>query len=510
MLKINAALFLAFWLMSSPLLSFEAAPKAQDDVQLLLKEQEVITEHSITIKGKTLPYQAIAGTYQLKDEQGPVKASFFYTAYKVHENKGSKPRPIAFCFNGGPGSSSVWLHMGIIGPKRVSLVDEVFNQPPSGYVDNEFSLLDVADLVFIDPVSTGYSRAAAGEDLKQFHGVDEDVKWMSEFVRLFVTRHDRWDSPKFLIGESYGTVRAVAMASYLQEEMRMYLNGIVLISCILDFQTMDKLDRSNDLPYVLYLPTYTATAWYHKKLSPELQQDLKRALKESEEFAINEYSVALLKGNLLSLEKRQEIAAKLSDYTGLSSDYIKESDLRITIFRFAKELLRKENLIVGRFDSRYLGIDSDKLSEFFEYDPSFNAFLASFTSAFNQYVRADLKWKQDENYRILAEVDPWNYGKARNKYLSLSGVLADTMIQNPSLHVFVGSGYYDLATPYFCTEYSLNHLNLPRPIDANLTVRRYHAGHMMYVHPSSLVKMSDDLHDFFTESLTKATVPTGL
>jgi len=467
------------------------------------KEEESVTEHTVTINGVSIPYKAVTGTVQLKDDQGAVKANLFYVAYTRSDVEKINDRPISFVFNGGPGSASVWLHMGILGPKRVLLTDDGYSQPPYSYITNEFSILDVSDLVFIDPVSTGYSRPSPGEDAKQFHGVDEDVKWVAEFIRLYTTRNGRWESPKFLIGESYGTTRAAALAEHLHEELNMYLNGIVLISSILDFQTYDKIGSGNDLPFILYLPSYTAAAWYHKKLPEDLQTNLEKAMKEAEEFSYNEYALALLKGDLLSQEKRKEIAQKLSRLTGLTPEYILKTNLRVNIQRFVKELLRKDNRTIGRFDSRYLGIDSDKNSDSFEYDPSADAIFGAFTAAFNQYVRADLKWQKDENYRVLVDVQPWNYGKATNSYLNVASNLRSVMTRNPYLQVFVANGYYDLATPYFGTDYTFSHLFLDPTVADHVKMEYYDGGHMMYTQKPILIKMSADLRNFINNTLKK-------
>lgn len=470
----------------------ETAPETAD-----IKAEEVLTEHKVVIMGKEIAYKAVAGTLPLKDDKGHTKASLFYIAYTRSDVDEVSKRPIAFCFNGGPGSSSVWLHMGILGPKRVKLLDEKFNAPPFSYTDNEYSLLDVADLVFIDPISTGYSRPAPNEDSKQFHGVDEDVKWVAEFVRLYTTRNGRWDAPKYLIGESYGTTRAAAMAEYLHDTFKMYLNGVILVSSILDFQTLDKFEQERDLPSMLYLPTYTAAAWYHKKLASDLQaRDLTDVINEAKDFALKDYALALLQGDRLNPQERTAIAARLSRLTGLSTDYIEQSNLRINMYRYVKELMRAQNRTLGRFDARYLGVDSDRTGLHFEYDPSADAIFGAFTGTFNQYVRTDLKWVKDENYEILADVQPWNYTKATNCFLNVAPNLRSAMLRNPDLRVLVCNGYYDLATPFTASDYTFTHLNLDPLIAKNITLTYYPAGHMMYVNLPSLTAMSKDLRDF--------------
>lgn len=462
-----------------------------------LKEVLSTTHHSITIKGEKLDYTATAGNMLLKEEDGKVKASIFFIAYTRDGVKDLKKRPVTFTFNGGPGSSSVWLHMGAFGPKRVHMTDKgEALPPPYKLVDNEETLLDVTDLVFIDPPSTGFSRIAPGEKHKDFHGVQEDVKAVGEFIRLYTTRHRRWDSPKFLAGESYGTTRAAGLAGYLQDQLGMNLNGIMLVSAVLNFQTI-RFDDGNDLPYILYLPTYTATAWYHKKLGAELQEDLRKALDEAEKFATTDYTLALMKGSKLTPSETKEIAGKVARLTGLSTDFVLRSNLRVPIFRFTKELLRGERRSVGRFDSRYKGIDRDAAGESPDYDPSYAAIQGTYTATLNQYLRNELKFESDSPYEILTgKVQPWNFETATNRYLNVSGSLRGAMTKNPHLKVLVANGYYDLATPYFATEYTFNHLNLDPSLVGNISMGNYEAGHMMYVHRASHRQFKRDLARF--------------
>jgi carboxypeptidase C (cathepsin A) len=369
--------------------------------------------------------------------------------------------------------------------------------PPYKLVNNDLSLLDLTDLVFIDPVTTGFSRPAEGQDAKKFHGVQQDVETVGDFIRLYLARYKRWDSPKYLAGESYGTTRAAALAGYLQDRHGINLNGILLVSMVLNFETI-RFDEGNDLPYSLFLPTYTATAWYHKKLPPDLQGDLKKALAEAEAFAEGEYTVALMKGNRLSEEEAAKVRKKLARLTGLSEDFVARSNLRIEISRFTKELLRGERRTVGRFDSRYKGIDLDAVGERGEYDPSYAAVQGAYTATLNQYVRHDLEFKSDLPYEILTgRVQPWDYGSARNRYLNVAPTLRQAMTKNRDLRVFVASGYYDLATPYFATEYTLAHLGLDASVSDHLTVAYYEAGHMMYVHRPSHEKLRKDVAKFY-------------
>ncbi|MEI8124816.1 MAG: peptidase S10 [Parachlamydiaceae bacterium] len=469
-----------------------------------LKEEVVITSHQVKIGGKNISYQTTVGTQLLTDCQGNSKASIFYIAYTKDDVTDKRTRPITFCFNGGPGSASVWLHLGTFGPKRVNIDEEgVRATQPFHLNDNPYSLLDVTDLVFIDPVSTGYSRACPVEDAKQFHGVDQDIQSIAEFIRLYVTRNERWTSPKFLAGESYGTTRAAGLALELHDNQHLDLNGVVLISCVLNFQTLS-FRSGNDLPYILYLPTYTATALYHNKLAPELQQDKQKTLLEAEQFAYTEYAHALMLGDKISLEQRTATVEKLSRYTGISKDYIDRSDLRLHMFRFAKELLLDQRRTVGRFDGRLKGIDSDLCNDVFEYDPSFENIIGLFTATFNDYVRTDLNWKKDEEYTVLADVQPWDYGDAKNQYLNVSDKLCEVMSKNPLLEVFVASGYTDLATPFFATEYTFAHLGLDPALRSHVTLETYQGGHMMYLYYPSLVKLKEDLARFMKGAVDKS------
>lgn len=459
------------------------------------KEEFSETKQTVKINGHSINYKATAGNLILKDEEGKPKATCFFVSYAKEDEK-SDERPLTFCFNGGPGSSSIWLHMGVFGPMRVNLTDDGDAVPPYRFIDNEYSILDVTDLVFIDPISTGFSRAVGNEDIKQFHGVDEDVKWVGEFIRLYISRYDRWDSPKFLAGESYGTTRAAALASYLHDEHSIYFNGLVLISSVLNFQTIDFIE-GNDLPYPLALPSFTATAWYHKKLPADLQIDFYRALQESESFAMNEYVHALMQGDLLPQNEKEQVIQKLARFTGLSPEFISRSNLRIDVLRFVKELMRNDSRTVGRFDSRVKGIDSDSAGEHFEYDPSVDAIAGAFASTFNQYLGVNLKWRKDDEYKIFADVWPWNYGKkGTNQYLNVAETLREVMTKNPYLKVFVANGYYDLATPYFATEYTFNHLGLDPILRSHIIMGYYPSGHMMYTHKPSLIKLKEDLQRF--------------
>src|SRR6266849_2171737 len=465
------------------------------------EEKVVQTKHMVRIGGQEIKYTATAGTILLKLEDGTPKASVFYVAYTKDDVTDVAKRPVTFTFNGGPGSASIWLHLGAFGPRRVEMGDAgALLPPPYKLVDNEYSLLDVTDLVFIDPVSTGYSRAVPGEAPKQFHGIEEDIQSVGDFIRLYATRNKRWTSPKFLAGESYGTTRAAGLAGYLQERYGMYLNGIVLISAILNFETA-KFDAGNDLPYILYLPTYTAIAWYHKKLPADLQGDLRKTVEESRKFAVGEYADALMTGDALPAGRRTEITQKLARLTGLSPDYIERTNLRIEIMRFTKELLRSERRTIGRIDARFLGIDRDAAGEDPEFDPSIAAIIGPYSGMLNDYVRNDLKFDSDLPYEVLTgRVRPWNYAPYENRYVNVAETLRSAMTQNQFLHVFVAKGYYDLATPFFAADYTFDHLGLDPTLRGHLSGAYYEAGHMMYVHPPSLAKLKADIAQFIKSS----------
>lgn len=468
------------------------------------KEVVSETKHKAVVGGKTLNYTATAGTIILKEEveedDGEIakpKASIFFIAYTLDDVSEVSQRPLTFSFNGGPGSSSVWLHLGVLGPRRVLLDEEGFAQsPPYRLVNNDHSILDVTDLVFIDPVSTGYSRAVPGEKPQQFHDFKIDIESVGEFIRLYTTRYKRWSSPKFLIGESYGTTRAAGLSGFLQDRHGMFLNGIMLVSSILNFQDA-RFDIGNDLPNILFLPSYTATAWYHKKLPKELQEDLQSTLEEVEAFAMGEYTLALMKGDKLPETEREKIVGKLIRYTGLSREYIEQTNLRIEIYRFTKELLRDQGLSAGRLDSRFTGSDRDAAGEKPEYDPSYINIQGPYTACLNDYVRSELEFESDLPYEILTgRVLPWNYDKYQNQYVNVAETLRASMTKNPHLKVFVANGYYDLATPYFATRYTFNHLGLNESLQGNISMSYYKAGHMMYIHQPSLVQLKSDLAQF--------------
>jgi carboxypeptidase C (cathepsin A) len=461
----------------------------------------VVTEHQIRLNGSVLQYKVTTGKMPIRKDTGEVEGEIFYMAYTLEDGVEREARPLTFSFNGGPGSSSVWLHLGMLGPKRVPmLADGGMPAPPYRLVDNEYSWLDLTDLVFIDPVGTGFSRPATPEKGKDFWGLEQDIRSVGEFIRLYLTRHERWSSPLYLIGESYGTTRAAGLSGYLVDRSGVAFNGVILVSSVLNFQTISTAE-GNDLPYLTYLPTYTATAWYHKKLEPELQADLPRTLSEVKTWAVERYWVALAKGASLTAEERRETASALSRYTGLSREFIERADLRIDPGRFRKELLRGEQLTVGRLDSRFVGMDRDAAGEEFEFDPSMAAIRPPYTAAFNDYVRDELGYESDLHYWILGGgiVGRWDFGN-EGRFPDTSKALRDAMLRNSYMKVFVASGYFDMATPFFGTEYTLSHLGVPESLRGNLRIEEYEAGHMMYIHEGSLAKMKSDISAFYQET----------
>lgn len=469
-----------------------------------------VTEHEITINGSVVRYRATTGLLTLSkeskhtDEHAAPKpvGQVFVTAYERLGVSDPATRPVTFAYNGGPGSSSVWLHLGAFGPYRVPLGDDgEAVAAPFELTENEFSLLDVTDLVFIDPVSTGWSRPAPGEKAEQFHEYQADVEAVGEIVRMWLGLNNRWLSPKFLAGESYGTLRSAALAGYLQQRFGVQLNGVMLVSSVLDFQTV-RFDEGNDMPPLLYLPAFAATAWYHQKLSAEYQQlALEEFLPQVEEFALTEYATALLRGASLPASEQQAIAERIAAYTGVSADFVLRNRLRLTIGRFTKELLRAEGKTVGRLDSRYVGADRDDAGENFEYDASYAAIQGPYTAAFNTYVRDYLEFSRDVPYEIIANVFPtWKFEKFTNRYVSAVDTLRQAMSMNPSLRVHVASGYYDLATPYFASDYTINHLWLRGDSKNNVSVSYYESGHMMYVQKDSLARLKHELATFIEEA----------
>lgn len=466
-----------------------------------VRDNLVTTSHTVRVGSETIRFTARAGTIVLRDEEGEPRASFFTVSY-TKDGADPATRPVVFTFNGGPGSSSVWLHMGAFGPKRVVYKDDEGHaaSPPYRMVDNDASLLDVADLVFIDPVTTGYSRAIPFSNAKKFHGFEADIESVGELIRLWTTRNARWSSPKYLSGESYGTTRAAGLAGWLHDQ-GYYLNGVILISSILNFGTA-RFDSGNDLPYILFLPTYTATAWYHKRLPADLQSlPLERVVKASEQFALGAYTTGLMQGDRISDADRASLVKDLARFTGLTPTYIEQTNLRVDIHRFDRELLRDKRRSVGRLDSRFIGIERDAAGEEPEMDPSYSAIFGAYTAVLNDWVRRGLKFETDIPYEILTgKVRPWSYERQQNSYLDVAETLRSTMTQNPYLKVLVANGYYDLATPFGATNYTFSRMQLDPELRPNITMTYYAGGHMMYIDRAASLKLHEDVANFIRSS----------
>lgn len=487
------------------------------------KAEQQTTKGSVTIGGSVINYDAIAGTLIVhpKDwddvpqnadpdpKNKPAEASMFYVAYFKNDNKGA-PRPVTFLYNGGPGSSTVWLHMGAFGPKRVVTADDTHTPAaPYSVVNNDYSLLDVSDLVFVDAPGTGFSRLTGKDREKAFYGVDQDAQAFADFISQFLSKYGRWNSPKYLFGESYGTTRSAVLANILETERDVDVNGVILLSQILNFSLDSDIPEFNpgvDIPYQLSLPTYAASAWYHHKL-PESRPELTAFLAEVEHFAMNDYALALEAGNSLAPEQRQAIAAKLHQYTGLPLAYIEKADLRINAGEFEKNLQDENNMTTGRLDTRFSGPTFDPLSKEADYDPQSAAISSAYVSAFNEYVRKDLKFGENREYRPEIEVFKWwsmehqipgipfPLHAAPNVMLDL----AVAMKYNPTLKVLLNAGYFDLATPFYEGVYEMQHLPIPPDLQKNIEFQFYESGHMVYAHEASLKAIHDNVAAFIVK-----------
>ncbi len=477
-------------LLISPLLSQE---------RKLEPESAVITKHEVTIKGVRVPYTATAGTQPVWDEDGKVVASLFYTYYERSDIKDHASRPLILSFNGGPGSASVWMHIAYTGPQILNIDDEGFPVQPYGVHENPNSILDIADIVFINPVNTGYSRIIDKEaDKKTFFGVTADIKYLAEWLNTFVTRKNRWSSPKYLIGESYGTTRVSGLALELQNSQWMYLNGVILVS-----PTGLGIDRDGPVGSANRLPYFAAAAWYHKVLDPALQQkDLDELLPEVEQYTIHELTPALVQGGFLPDEKRIEVASKMSYYSGISADVILAHNLDVPTSFFWKELMRKEGYTVGRLDSRYRGIDRQNAGERPDFNSELTSWLHSFTPAINYYLREHLNYKTDIKYNMFGPVRPWdrtgdNTGEN----------LRQAMAQNPYLHVMTQSGYFDGATTYYNAKYTMWHIDPSGRMKDRLSFKGYRSGHMMYLRKEDLAAANDHIREFIKKSLPGKGIP---
>ena len=462
----------------------------------------VATQHEITVDGRPLRYTANAGRLPIKRDDGNILAEMFFVSYTLAAQDPAK-RPLTFAFNGGPGSATVWLHMGALGPKRVLMQPAGFMpEPPYRGVDNSATALPVSDLVLVDAIGTGFSRAANGEEEKKFLSVAGDVRAFGEFIRAYITRYERWSSPLFLVGESYGTTRAAGVAGYLADQ-GIAFNGIALLSSALEFETLE-FTKANDLPYVLILPSYTMIAAYHKKLPPDLNENPAKTRAEVEHWASTDYAQALAQGDRLSTQERKTVISQISRYTGLATEVIDQANLRIDVQEFTHNLLLEQKVRVGRLDGRFTGPDPRGLLDPSFYDPSMSETLPPYTAAFNQYVRNELGYKTDMPYRVFAfssQEFKWEWGSADKGFPDTATELRQAMAKNPYLKVLVMEGYYDLATPYFAANYTMDHLNLPEQLRKNISYATYESGHMVYLDTKSLAKFRQDLGSFVAKSL---------
>lgn len=473
----------------------------QDQKDTAETEAPVVTRHTITVNGRELAYTATAGRLPILNDAGETEARMFFVAYTAPSPSPEIKRPLLFIFNGGPGAASVWLHLGTAGPRIVRMLpDGGMPAPPFHIDDNPSTWLTWADLVFIDPVGTGYSRAVKPDQAKKFAAVREDVESVGRFIRLYLGRYERWGAPLFLAGESYGAFRAAGLSDYLLGH-GIALNGIVLISSVMNMQTIT-FNQGNDLPYTLFLPSYTATAWYHKKLAPKLQADLDTTLAAAESWAETDYTAALAKGSNLPDGKRREIAARLAEFTGLDPAFIERCNLRIDNRSFVRELLRDRQQLVGYMDSRFTAADLDPPGTG-GFDPSVAATRPPFTDTFNQYIRTELGYRSDLEYFVLGGgIGRWDW-ETRNEYADTSENLRNSFVKNPYMKLFMAMGLFDLATPHFSSSYTLSHLGVPPDLQKNISSRRYPAGHMMYLESASREKLNRDVTEFVKQTLVE-------
>lgn len=477
---------------------------SQDTTQKTNKDPEPqvsVTKHSVLIDGKTINLTARAGTMKLRDENNQAIALFGFTSYT--KDNAEKNRPIVFAYNGGPGSSSFWLHMGVLGPKRIVVNDPEYTKAaPYPLVNNDYSILDVADLVMMDPVGTGLSIPIGEAKFKDFWGVDQDIRSLSLFITQYLIDQGRMNSPKFLLGESYGTFRnAGAMANLLDQGIAM--NGVIMVSAVFDLRSL-VFPPDDDLPYIAHFPTYAATAWYHNQLTPK-PKNLESFIEEVRQFTLNEYIPALFKGDLLTISEKNDLAAKMSSFTGVSADYWLRANLRVTATEFFQELLRDSGQTVGRLDSRYVGINQNLNSQQADYDPQSAAISPAYIAGFLDYLHEDLGVSKDLNYSITAgrrEGFSWDWSHRGNQRWGTQAAIttgpdmARALSRDPNMKVLIMNGYFDLATVFYGVEHSINHMGLTPDIKDNIIMKYYEAGHMMYTHEPSLIQFKKDVADF--------------
>jgi len=502
----------------------KSKPEPKPDAALV-EPQASNSEGSVSVEGHRVDYKAVAGTLVLHgsgDKEDEPQVSMFYVAY-FKKGVAATKRPVTFIYNGGPGSATVWLHMGAFGPRRVVTSDDGHTPAaPYGLVNNDYSLLDASDLVFIDAPGAGFSRLIAAdadkgkreeqmkERKKAIYGVDGDGHAFAQFITRFLSKYDRWNSPKYLFGESYGTTRSAVLANILENEDSVDLNGVILLSQILSFDTSidgPEFNPGIDLPYELALPTFAATAFYHHKL-PQQPAALEPFLREVEQYAMGDYAQALMAGSRLDDARKQAVAQKLHEYTGLPVAYLLKADLRVSGGMFEHELQTDGDITTGRLDSRFSGPAIDPLSKDSEYDPQSSAISSAYVAAFNDYVRRDLKFGQGRQYRLFADVDHWDFshkapgvrGEALQSSTNVMPDLAMAMKTNPNLKVYLHGGYYDLATPYFAADYEMHHLPIPASLERNISYAWYPSGHMVYAHEASLKQLHDNVARFIGET----------
>jgi carboxypeptidase C (cathepsin A) len=458
------------------------------------EEKTSVTRHSARIGGQQINYTATAATYIIKADDGSPKATFFFVAYTKEDAPDSSKRPLSFVYNGGPGSASSYTHMGL-GPKRVVLTDDGHAMPaPYSVTENGESFLDATDLVFVDAISTGYSRPAPGENTAQFYGLVQDAQFFADFIYQYITRNERWASPKFLIGESYGTTRSAQLSLVLKQRHQIYLNGIILVSAV-GFGSWGEDDRT-----IFFLPSFVTSAWYHRLLPPDLQKlSIAEVAAQARQFAHGEYAAALEKGDELPQAEYQKVVKDLARFTGLSPEYIQQANLRISPQRWFKELLRDRRQTIGRIDSRFLGVDADAAGERYEYDSSLASYDGAFVATFQDYARRELKWNTDMYYTLSGRVQPWDQGQPGQP----AEALRLAMNQQTFLKVLVVSGYYDIATPFNGIEHTVSHMNLEPAVRKNVSFTYYEAGHMMYIEKKSREKLHKDVTAFINSAAGK-------